>query len=220
MNRSTYLVFAIIFLFVGFVGVAVYVKNKTVDGGPLPTLTLDVSDWTKGTNTGVVLLEYGDFQCPACGQYYPIVSDLLKEVGPSITFAFRHLPLNQHKNAIPAALASEAAGKQGKFWDMYHVLYVNQSDWSELSDPTEIFKTYAKNLSLDLTRFETDSKDPAIKSKITASYKAGIKLGVEGTPSFFLNGVKIKSPGSLEEFKLVVKEAIAKQKTTTSTVVQ
>jgi protein-disulfide isomerase len=162
-------------------------------------------------------MEYADFQCPACGAYYPILEEVLKEVGGSITYVYRHMPLNQHANAYPAALSAEAAGKQGKFWEMYNLLFTNQKNWENSNDPFTVFSGYAKSLNLNMDQFTADYNDKTIRAKISDSYKAGVKLGVEGTPTFFLNGEKIQTPGSKDEFVRIINEALAKVGTTTAT---
>jgi protein-disulfide isomerase len=220
MQKSFYLVAIVIAIFVLFVGSAAYVKNKSASNEPLPTAEITATDWKKGTESKVTLLEYADFQCPACGQYYPLVEEVLKDVGGSITYVYRHMPLNQHINAVPAALAAEAAGKQGKFWEMYTQLFTHQVDWSESKDPFTIFSGYAKALGLDMDQFTTTYNDPLVKAKITDSYKAGIKLGVEGTPTFFLNGKKIVTPRSKEEFESIINDALKTAGVTTTATTQ
>src|SRR3990167_4887756 len=95
------------------------------------------------------LIEYSDFQCPACGSYYPILKKVSEELGAKVKFAYRHFPLPQHKNAKLAATVDEAAGKQGKFWEMHDLIFQNQSDWSEDKNAPIIFAQYAQELGLD-----------------------------------------------------------------------
>ena len=199
--KSFYWIIAIIVIFVGFVGVAAYFKDRSTDGGPIPTIEVTAEDHTKG-NGQFTLVEYSDFQCPACRSYYPIVEEFLKQKGEEVTFVYRHFPLPQHGNAFPSAQASEAAGNQGKFFEMYSKLFEGQDEWATLSAAKafEVFKKYASELGLDMVRFESDYNLKEIKAKIQNSYKGGVALKVDQTPSFFLNGKKIENPQSLEGF--------------------
>jgi protein-disulfide isomerase len=159
----------------------------------------------------VTLVEFGDFQCPACGAYEPIVEQVLKDNQNDVKFVFRHFPLMQiHQNALLAAKATEAAGLQGKFWEMHHMLYAKQKEWSEGLNARDYILQYARSLKLDIPRFTNDLSSKAVEEKILAEYKEGARLDVQGTPTFFLNGKKLENPRSLEEFQAVIKEAIGK----------
>jgi protein-disulfide isomerase len=136
------------------------------------------------------------------------VEEVLTEYRDKLTFVFRHFPLSQHKNALPSAYAAEAAGRQGRFWEMYAVLYKNQSEWQDSKDPMAIFERYAKELGLDLEKFRDDIDEDSIADKVQADYSDGIKIGIDFTPTFYLDGVKIKNPRSVTEFKELVKRAI------------
>lgn len=164
------------------------------------------ADWTKGaTSSAKILVEYSDFQCPACAAYYPIIEQLLAENPDKVLFVYRHFPLPQHGNAIPAAQAAEAAGKQGKFWDMYGIIFTNQKSWESSEDAKSIFIGYATTLGLDIVQFTTDYESEVIKDKITSDLKSGVKAGVNSTPSFYLDGKKI-NPTNYEEFKKLIDE--------------
>lgn len=174
------------------------------------------SDWVKGaTSTQVTLIEYSDFQCPACAAYFPLVEELFTKYSANYQFVYRHFPLTQHINAVPAAQAAEAAGKQGKFWEMYEILFTKQKDWEESKDSKTMFSEYAKSLDLDMTKFAADYDSPEIKDKIDASVKGGIKAGVNSTPTFYLNGKKINAQ-SYEQFKKLIDEASATSTQTTA----
>ncbi|MDP2838101.1 MAG: thioredoxin domain-containing protein [Candidatus Moranbacteria bacterium] len=200
-------------LIFGIFGIWRYVTAPTdsgsVSGGAL--LDLTDKDWVRGASDApVTLIEYTDFQCPACGAYYPIIEQLSKEFEGKLKFVVRHYPLMQiHPNALGAARAAEAAGRQEKFWDMYHLLYTNQNEWSVASDPMKsMFPAYASQIGLDVERFRQDMTDATLDDKITNDRKTGNELEITGTPSFFLNGKKLESPRSLEEFQQVIKAAI------------
>jgi len=179
-----------------------------------PILAVDavaVSDQTKGNSESKVLLvEYGDFQCSACGRYHPLLKQLNQEFGDRIQFVYRHFPLKQtHRNAEPAAFAAEAAGKQGKFWEMHDLIFEGQENWSEKRNAKDTFVEYAKSLDLDMEKFQTDVKSKEIKNKVRNDYSSGIKAGVNSTPTLFLNGKKLRNPRDYEELKKLVEDALA-----------
>jgi protein-disulfide isomerase len=171
----------------------------------------------KGT-TGVVLVEYGDYQCPFCGQYYPLVKQVQQKYNDLITFQFRNLPLIQiHQNAFAAARAAEAADLQGKFWEMHDMLYENQNAWNNNPKALSVFEGYAQKLGLNVTQFRKDFSSAAVNDRINADIVEFDKTKQEkGTPTFFLDGKKIK-PTSLDEFSKAIDDAIAaKQKPASS----
>jgi protein-disulfide isomerase len=132
------------------------------------------------------LVEYGDYQCPHCGAAYPIVKQILKKFGKDLKFIFRHFPLsNIHEYALPAAIASEAAARQQKFWQMHDIIFENQS---LLND--HAFAGFAVTIGLNITAFKMDLLDEALAQKVEANFESGIRSGVNGTPSFFINGFK------------------------------
>lgn len=159
----------------------------------------------------VMLVEYSDFQCPACGQYHPLIKQVLAKYKDQIGFVQRHFPLQQHENAIVAARAAEAAGKQGKFYEMGDVLFTNQKEWEEMDDPTKIFEKYAGKLKLNMEQFKKDNTD-SLDKKIEADRLSGVALGVNSTPTFFLNGVKLSNPGSLDAFSKLIDAELAASK--------
>jgi protein-disulfide isomerase len=136
----------------------------------------------------VVLEEYGDYQCPPCGQLYPDLKEIEKEYGNQVQIVFHHFPLMKiHKNALLAAHAAEAARNQNKFWEMHDLLYRNQKEWSELADPRPVFESYAKQLGLNLETFDRDLGSNQIDQKISADIQRGTAQGVTGTPTVFLD---------------------------------
>ena len=142
----------------------------------------------------VTLIEYGDYQCPPCASIQPIVKSVVEQYNDKIRFIFRHFPIaSMHPNAKAASGAAEAAGLQGKYWDMHYKLYENQNKWSGLSgsERTNFFVNYAKELGLDESKFKSDFASNEVLKKINYDMALGVKAGVEGTPSIFLNGVKL-----------------------------
>lgn len=132
------------------------------------------------------LVEYGDFECPYCGQAYPIVKAIQERLGDRIRFVFRNFPLSEsHPHAEHAAEAAEAAGAQGRFWEMHDVLYEHQR---ALSDRDLI--GYAAGLGLDATRVARELEQGTFAAKVRADFRGGVRSGVNGTPTFFINGVR------------------------------
>lgn len=170
------------------------------------------NEWIRGNRTAsTTLMEYSDFQCPACGAYYPILKQLHQEFGNELRFVYRHFPLRQiHFNAELAARAAEAAGKQGKFWEMHDMIFENQKEWSERGSARNAFIQYAQSLGLDVERFKSDMDAKETKQKVSADYNGGVGFGVNSTPTFFLNGEKLRNPGSYEEFKAVIQAGLAR----------
>ncbi len=187
-----------------------YVSAPEVPVEKADLLMVTDKDWVKGDAAApVTIVEYTDFQCPACGAYYPLIKQLTDELGNKVRLVIRHYPLMQiHKNALAGARASEAAGRQGKFWEMYDQLFTNQNEWSSAEDPMKsMFPAYAGRIGLDVEKFRQDMADPSIDDKINQDRQSGNDLDITGTPTFFLNGKKLTNPRSIEEFKSVIEKA-------------
>jgi protein-disulfide isomerase len=133
------------------------------------------------------LLEYGDFQCPYCGQAYPIIKQVQLKLGKELRFVFRNFPLTDaHPQAYTAALAAEAAGRQNAWWKMHDLLYEKQQGMSG----QHFFTGLATSLGLDVAKFEADLQDPAIAKRVDDDFEGGVRSGVNGTPGFFINGLR------------------------------
>lgn len=157
----------------------------------------------------LVLVEYADYQCPACAAYYPIVKQLEKDFEGKVTFVYRYFPLFQiHQNANYSAYAAEAAGLQGKFWQMHDVLYAHQTEWSERLDAKVVFKGYAESLGMDGAKFLSDFDSDAVHARVRRDYDEADRLGLSGTPSFFFNGKKIDNPRNYEAFRALIQASI------------
>lgn len=163
-----------------------------------------------GENKKITLVEYGDFQCPACSSYYPVVAEVVEKYKDDVAFQFRHLPLTQiHNNAFAASRAAEAAGKQGKFWEMYDMLYQNQEAWSEENNPKPTFEDYATELKLDIDKFRTDYSAKSTNDVINADIAAFKKTGAAmQTPTFFLDGKRIDVKADIATFEKAIDEAL------------
>src|SRR3989344_5569443 len=168
------------------------------------------ADWIRGaTSSPVTLIEYSDFQCPACAAYFPLVERVIEDYKDSVRFVYRHFPLPQHLQAKPAAYTAEAAGMQGKFWEMHDLLFENQLQWAGKSDAVETFESYAQKLGLDMDRYRADVDSSKVSARVNEQYRSGVSATVNATPSFFLNGRKLKNPSSVEAFKQLIDVALA-----------
>ncbi len=151
------------------------------------------------------MVAFEDIQCPACKNYEPILKSFATELKDTKVI-FRHYPLPTHKNAGLAALASESASSQGKFWEWVNLAYDRQEKWSELSDPTEIFVEMAKEVRVvDLEKFRLDVQNKTFKNRVQEDVREAFALKVGGTPSLYFNGVKLELAG-LDEIKKQVEK--------------
>lgn len=159
--------------------------------------------WSKDKKN--ILVEYSDLQCPACKNFHVIIKSQIeteKKITAKVTFVYRHFPLIQiHQNAEKAGFASEAAGKQNKFFEYVNMLFSKQDEWAKASDAEKKFESYAKELKLDLEKFKKDSNSKEAKDKVAADKLSGEKADVNSTPTFYLNGKKLDSIRSFDEFK-------------------
>lgn len=201
-------------MWAGFVGITAgviflvmsVVTNPNRNNGVSPALSKPVTeqDWIRGSKDAKLeLVEYGDFECPACRVYYNVLTQLKQDLGSdAIRTVYRHFPLSSiHKKAKVAAYASEAAGKQGKFWEMHDLLFEGQSDWAAAGKPQEVFVQYAVRLGLDTKRFEADMNSDEVKNKVDQHYNDGVAMGIDSTPTFYLNGKRLPPARSFDEFK-------------------
>lgn len=159
----------------------------------MSTLTQPVSDRDHAEgpiDAPLTLVEYGDYQCPYCGAAYPVVKRLQKRLGKKLRFLFRNFPLTQvHPYALVAAEAAEAAALQGKFWEMHDLLFEEQN----LLKP-EVIPVWTKKIGLNLEQFENDIKQSVVEKRIREDRQSGIRSGVNGTPTFFINGTRYDGP--------------------------
>ena len=174
-------------------------------------LQVKEDDYKKGnTDAKVVLVEYLDFECEACGAYYPLVKRLSEEYKDDVLFIPRYFPLPNHRNGMTSALAVEAAGRQGKYWEMHDILFEQQRNWGEQASPNPaIFEQYAKQLNLNMEQFKQDVNSKVVKDRVVRDRDFANQLGVNATPTFFLNGEKIQNPRGYEAFKFLIDKAIA-----------
>jgi protein-disulfide isomerase len=168
------------------------------------------ADHVKGDlHSPVILVEYGDFQCPHCGAAYPIVKQIEKDYKEKMAFVFRHFPLAEiHPFAQAAAVASEAAANQGRFWQMHALIFENQHLLG-----LEMLLQLAESLKLDMKTFSQDFKDPKLFKKVEDDFESGIMSGVNGTPSFYINGIKYNDSYDYDSLTRAISEsAVSKTK--------
>lgn len=159
----------------------------------------------------VVLIEYGDFQCPGCKAVAPQVKQLAEKYKDDLAFVYRNFPLTTiHPNARAAAASAEAAGKQGKYWEMHELLFAAQEDWStaDVNNRNDTFLGYAKQLQLDTEKFKTDTASKEITQKIDFDVAMGKMFGVTGTPAFFIGEEQINTQASDTALEDAIKEAL------------
>lgn len=214
MNKNT-IIISIVFVLGTFVLLFGVYKliNQPVQTDFPQAKQLKANDHTKwSSDKKNILIEYSDFQCPACKNAHNILKTIEAsgsadfEIAKKVTFVYRHFPLSQiHNKANVAAYAAEAAGKQGKFWEMTDVLFDNQQTWKESNNPQQKdFINYAKELGLDLEKFKRDIDSSEVKNKVAEDLKEAEQMGINSTPTFFLNGQKV-NVNSFDEFKILLK---------------
>ncbi|HEY1644782.1 MAG TPA: thioredoxin domain-containing protein [Candidatus Saccharimonadales bacterium] len=171
---------------------------------------------------GVTLVEYGDYECPYCGEYYSTVKQVVATYNTQITFQFRNFPLTSiHPNAFAGARAAEAAGLMGQFWQMHDLLYQenqiyydsNESNptWIGQSNPEPVFEQYAKSLGLNVTKFEQLYASDQVNNLVVADENAGNSLGIDATPTFYLDGKQVEVDNTPAAFEKLINAAIAQK---------
>jgi protein-disulfide isomerase len=176
------------------------VPNVATGPATAPATTKGAAKTKPPTGKLVIVEEYGDYQCPPCGLLYPELKKIEAEYGSNVHMVFHHLPLTKiHKNALAAAHAAEAAGRQNHFWEMHDRLYRNQKAWAEEADPRPIFVGYARDLGLDLGRFTRDMDSAEVDSRITADSQQATSLGIIGTPTILIDGRQLRPEATTPE---------------------
>lgn len=214
-KRFVAVIGVIVLAFIGFAFFNRDNGNSGSSGDAQPT------NHVKGANAKqITLVEYGDFQCPVCAAYEPTIKEVYEKYKGDIQFQFRHFPIQaSHENALAGSRAAEAAGLQGKFWEMHDLLYANQNSWSRSQTPQTFYEQYAQSIGLNLEQYKTDFASSKVNDAVNADAAEGNKAGVDGTPSFFINGKKVSNADlsdqnqpSVEKFSKIIEEAIkAKQ---------
>ena len=203
------LIITVVLLFGGIFLLTRKDSSKAVAGA-----TVSQIDYSKGQKIGsssakIKLVEFSDFQCPACAVAGSYTKKLRVTYSDQIQFIYRHFPLPQHIHARSAAILAEAAGEQGKFWEMHDRLFETQEQWSKLASSTAFFMDLAKQLGLDEVKVEQALKESAFKSEIDSDIAEGQSLGVNFTPTFFINGRKL-TLRTFEDLNTAVAEELKK----------
>jgi len=191
----------------------------TASGAPVapqPVVNRGIPGAEPANTTGpasapVHIEEFGDFECPPCGLFHPVLEQMHQEFGDKLHITFREFPLvPTHQHALAAASAAEAAGIQGKFWQMHKLIYDNQNNWKEQFDVRPIFEGYAKEIGIDVERYKRDIGGDLVAQRIFQDGKRGHSLGVKGTPTVFMNGREV--PFELlmpaEKFRTVIQKEL------------
>ena len=175
-------------------GASMYSLAKPALSGSVPSVSA-IDHVKGGTSAPVTLIEYSDFQCPACSAFEPVVENILTTYGDNVQLVYRHFPLYTiHANAEEAAFASEAAAQQGKFWEMHELLFDRQADWENLVDATAMFVAYADLLELDTEQFTSDLTSDAVRDRVKIDVNSANAAGISATPTFYLNGSALSFP--------------------------
>jgi protein-disulfide isomerase len=153
----------------------------------------------------VTIVEFSDFQCPFCARALPTLKRIQETYGVNVRLVWKHLPLPIHRDAVAAALAAEAAGRQGRFWQFHDKLFANQDKLQR-----DALTGYARELELDTTRFEADMRAPEAQERVDADAAEALSLGVEGTPGFFINGRFLSGAQPFETFAAIIDQELAK----------
>lgn len=173
-------------------------------------VAIDVGDSPQlgSKNAPITIVEFSDFQCPYCGKSLPIIKEIYARNKSKVRLVFKHFPLTFHKKAFIAAKASYAAKRQGKFWEYHDKLLLSQQEWvgGDEEASIKIFKEYAKDLKLNLRKFNKDLTNPAFDKIITDDLKLGSTIKVGGTPTFFINGVKTYGALNVAQFQAIIDE--------------
>jgi protein-disulfide isomerase len=223
MNKKTvrFIEFAVVIIaIIWFVSLAMSNKtpenntdniNNTTIVTPIATSVTERGNVTGNKESSIELVEYSDFQCPACRFYYPIAKQAVKEFGNQIKFTYHHFPLRRiHTNANIAAIAAEAANEQGSFWEMHDLLFEKQREWSDSTNAEKIFIGYAENLGLDVEKFKTDLDNDSIKKIVDDDYNSAVAAGINATPTFILNGEKLQNIRNYDNLKSAIENTISK----------
>jgi len=166
------------------------------------------SNKTGAVSASIKIVEFGDYQCPACGAVHPTLKRLTIDYKDKIMFVFRNFPLPQHMNAKVAAEAAEAAGEQNKYWEMHDMLYENQDKWADSTKPLDIFSVYAKELDMNIEKFKKAVQGLKFDEKIQSDINDGNSLGVNSTPTIFINNTKYEGVPDYDSLKKIVDSLI------------
>jgi protein-disulfide isomerase len=220
MSKQFWLI--VVAIVVGLVGIFAFTGNKSSSGGNSNNTTTPTNHTIGQGKTGILLVEYGDYQCPYCGQYAATLNQVMIKYNNDITFQFRNFPLTSiHQNAYGAARAAEAAGIMGKFWQMHDIIYQQNlqyystngkiASWISASDPEPALTQDAVSLGLNKQKFEQLYASDQVNNLITADENVGTSLKIEATPTFLIDGKAFTANNTVEAFSTVIDQVIAKK---------
>lgn len=210
-NAKVALVF-IAALVVAVAGVLVYASQSapSVDPASSSWLRPDSHRLSSAPDGKVTVVEFLDFECEGCRAAYPAVEELRERYDGRVSFVIRYFPLPSHRNAELAARAVESAARQGDLAGMYHLMYETQSQWGERRDSQrDVFVGFARDLGLDVERFQRDLDDPAVAQRVADDRDDGLALGVTGTPTFFVNGEPLTPGSGYDELRAMIERELA-----------
>jgi len=192
------------------IGAVFFLSKPAPEAAPVSSERLIKEDsWATGSATPrATLVEFSDFECPSCGAVHPFIKQMSEQYQDSLRFVYRHFPLEQHTNAHLAAQAAEAAGAQGKFWEMHNLLFENQTELSK-----EKMIELATQLELDVDRFQQELENNTYKDKVDQEISDGLALSVNATPTFYLDGKKL-TYSTFEQLQQQIAEAVATESAT------
>lgn len=206
------------------IGLGIYFSiDRNSGGGPRIVVLSDVYNkrtelgyWQKGVgeNPKVVVTEFSDFQCPACRQVYNMLEESVARTGTYTQLQYHHYPIPGHDKARIAAIAAESSGRQGKFWEMYDLIFARQLDWVDKSPYSfkKDLEGYAKDLGINVEQFKNDLNDNSVETYIDKDMEAGNKINLDATPTILINGQKLESiPRSTEEMVALIEKAATEQ---------
>jgi protein-disulfide isomerase len=219
MKRSLpFIIIALVALLTVGIGAALYrAKQSPASQSVVAATPAEQSEngslHVRGPRNAPVTVEiFGDFQCPSCATASQAIDELAKQYGSRLRVIFREFPLAMHAHAVDAALAAEAAGLQGRFWEMHDMLYQLQSSWTKASSPPRFFELYARQLGLDVERFRADAQNPEVRARVIAEGESGVARGVKNTPTIFVNGSEVRSAFNRENLQAAIETALAEKK--------
>jgi protein-disulfide isomerase len=189
-------------LLVILIPVVLFVLFEGMFGGApvYPPDEVSSTDHVQGpVSAPLTITLYGDFQCPTCATEAMLLAQAWARISDRVRLVFRHYPLDTYPHSFEAARYVEAAGLQGRFWEMYNIIYGDQASWAPLPDATAAFENYAEQLGLDIEQLSTDAQLPVVREKILADQRGGNRAGVRATPTIFFNGEIMPNPRTATE---------------------
>lgn len=202
----------VVALFGGAIAYQVVSSPGGADGGERDSIILrsDSHRLSTADDDKVTIVEFLDLECEACASAYPFIEEMREKYDGRVTFALRYFPIDSHTNARNAAHAVESAARQDQLEGMYGRMYETQAEWGESQDSkAALFRTYAEDLGLDMARYDRDVKSPEVAARVQKDVDDGVRVGVTGTPSFFLNGQRL-IPSTTQEFVEAIDMALAR----------